>query len=182
MKNLFQFAGAALLALTMMFTVASCSQDPCVTKKITCANGGTCLDGLCSCVDGYEGDLCADLSRTKFIGTYGAFDEIASISGTNYTTNITGFGIAASSTGDGKVILTKFGGANETVVANVKGKTVTIPDGTVINVTDAGVTVAWTVSAATITNTATGVIKMAYTLKTASGTTATCTVASATRQ
>ncbi len=72
MKNLFQLAGAALLAATMLFSTTSCNQDPCVAKKITCANGGTCLDGLCSCVDGYEGELCAAESRTKFLGANNA--------------------------------------------------------------------------------------------------------------
>jgi len=42
--------------------------DPC--DDVACANGSTCDDGTCLCVDGYEGTLCDTEVRTKFLGTY----------------------------------------------------------------------------------------------------------------
>ena len=28
---------------------------------VNCANGGTCVDGNCTCVEGYKGDRCTEL-------------------------------------------------------------------------------------------------------------------------
>jgi hypothetical protein len=182
MKNLFKFLGATLVAASLMFTTA-CNPDKCQSpKKIECGAHGTCLDGLCGCDAGYEGTACDTLSRVKFVGSYSDFTESAVISGTTFDTNVSGFGIAASSTDETKVILTKFGGASNTVVATMQDKsTIKLPAGTVISVTDAGVTVNWTITSGTITNTGTNKIKMDYVL-TAGTTTATCTVTMATRQ
>ena len=27
---------------------------------VNCANGGTCVDGNCTCVEGYKGELCTE--------------------------------------------------------------------------------------------------------------------------
>ena len=166
------------------FTFMGCPQDPCVAKKVDCGTNGTCLEGLCNCSDGYEGEKCETESRTKFLGTYAAFTEVATIGTTDYNTNVTGFKIETSSAAGNKVILTKFGNANETVVATVKGTVITIPAATVINVTDAGTTVAWTVTSGTISQ-ATGGVKMDYVLTSGSGATlqtANCKVTLAVKQ
>lgn len=42
--------------------------DPC--KDVKCQNGGTCKDGKCACVFGYEGEKCEKLTRDKFIGSW----------------------------------------------------------------------------------------------------------------
>ena len=86
MKNLIKFAGAALVAATMLFTT-SCTQDLCVKNKITCQNGGTCLDGICTCAAGYEGDLCATESRTKFVGTFSG-NETCTVGSDTYSITI----------------------------------------------------------------------------------------------
>jgi hypothetical protein len=37
-------------------------------KKLQCSVHGTCLEGLCNCEDGYEGEKCDVLSNRKYIG------------------------------------------------------------------------------------------------------------------
>ena len=35
------------------------SEDPC--NAIICENGGSCLEGLCDCGEGFEGDFCENV-------------------------------------------------------------------------------------------------------------------------
>ena len=30
-------------------------------RGVNCANGGTCVDGKCTCAEGYKGEFCSDL-------------------------------------------------------------------------------------------------------------------------
>jgi hypothetical protein len=46
-----------------------CGPDPC-KPKFDCGANGTCLEGLCTCSDGYEGEKCDTLSFQKFIGRW----------------------------------------------------------------------------------------------------------------
>lgn len=57
------------------FSGVDCSvEDSCITQNVTCLNGGTCVDGSCDCVVGYEGDSCETESRIVFFGNYFAND------------------------------------------------------------------------------------------------------------
>lgn len=57
-----------ILTLICLTVVSSCKKDddndpitppdPCA--NVTCLNGGTCLNGTCSCPDGYTGSACED--------------------------------------------------------------------------------------------------------------------------
>jgi len=49
-------------------TYTSCSKDKC--KAVVCAYGGTCNDGVCTCVSGYEGVQCEVITRDKYTGIY----------------------------------------------------------------------------------------------------------------
>jgi hypothetical protein len=62
--KLFQILGVAAIAT---LGLASCEVDPC--NDVTCANGGTCVDGDCVCATGYEGTDCTTLVRAKFLGS-----------------------------------------------------------------------------------------------------------------
>lgn len=44
-------------------------------KNVTCLNGGTCVNGTCSCSSGYEGTDCSGVIRKKFIGTYKGYSK-----------------------------------------------------------------------------------------------------------
>lgn len=68
MKNIIQFS---FLAITLF--MFSCS-DAC--DDVDCGANGSCDDGICICVDGYEGTNCETEIRTKYLGTYnGNFSE-----------------------------------------------------------------------------------------------------------
>jgi hypothetical protein len=55
----------ALCVASVYFVGCGCD---CCRAKLNCGSNGTCLDGLCNCEDGYEGDRCETLSNLKFIG------------------------------------------------------------------------------------------------------------------
>lgn len=61
--TIFAFFG---IASTVLFT--SCEQDSCLELK--CRNGGTCAEGYCRCIDGYEGTECEIPVYYKFLGFY----------------------------------------------------------------------------------------------------------------
>lgn len=64
----------------LLITLIACSKKDSTTgnssgntdkcKGVVCDNGGTCKDGLCDCLPGYEGNKCEILSRDKYLGTY----------------------------------------------------------------------------------------------------------------
>jgi hypothetical protein len=56
----------------VLFYLSACKKDPC--KDIVCQNGGTSAASgkncTCSCLAGFEGDLCQIRTRDKLIGSY----------------------------------------------------------------------------------------------------------------
>lgn len=61
--TIFAFFG---IASTVLYT--SCEQDSCLELK--CRNGGTCAEGFCRCLEGYEGTECETPVSYKFLGFY----------------------------------------------------------------------------------------------------------------
>ena len=85
MKGFFVTA-LATLALFSAVVVESCKPDKC--KQVSCAYGGVCLDGACSCQTGYEGEHCETVTRSKFKGIYNV-NENGTLSGAaQYTVSI----------------------------------------------------------------------------------------------
>lgn len=64
MKNILYtfFAAAGMLILN------SCIHDSCV--DLNCQNGGSCIDDVCQCPDGYEGPECTIMSNERFRGMW----------------------------------------------------------------------------------------------------------------
>jgi hypothetical protein len=58
----------SLLLLALSLTYASCIQDEC--KDIVCSNGGVCVLGNCSCLNGYEGPNCTEVWNARFVGQW----------------------------------------------------------------------------------------------------------------
>ena len=56
---------AALFCIASIYFF-SCG-DHC-KLKVPCSENGACLEGLCYCSDGYEGESCDTLSSKKFVG------------------------------------------------------------------------------------------------------------------
>ena len=59
---------ASFVLLSLALVQTSCVKNPC--KNIECRNNGTCREGVCSCVSGYEGAFCQSQLSDKFIGTW----------------------------------------------------------------------------------------------------------------
>ncbi|MEY4877199.1 MAG: EGF-like domain [Bacteroidota bacterium] len=64
----FAFAVMTALSISTVTYFNSCKKDPC--KDVVCNNGGTCVDGTCSCTSGYEGANCETETRSKYVGEY----------------------------------------------------------------------------------------------------------------
>lgn len=54
--------------LSLVFFFLSCEKDPCET--IDCGPNGVCVDGVCDCTPGYEGEFCTEEMAAKFTGNY----------------------------------------------------------------------------------------------------------------
>ncbi len=50
--------------------------DKCA--NVTCQNNGTCIDGVCSCPLGYEGDACEKQTNVSYLGEWEVTQVIAS--------------------------------------------------------------------------------------------------------
>lgn len=57
--------------------IVSCGKDNSDTCKQTCQNGGTCVNGSCSCPAGYEGTSCEIKSLTKFTGSWKVTENLS---------------------------------------------------------------------------------------------------------
>jgi hypothetical protein len=66
MKNFNLKILIALCVVSVYFL--GCFPCDCCNKKVSCGEHGTCLNEMCSCEDGYEGEKCDILSNTKFVG------------------------------------------------------------------------------------------------------------------
>ena len=88
MKTLKSIAFTVALALGTFgaVTYTSCNSDDC--KDVVCNNGGTCIDGNCSCPTGFEGSDCGTLARAKFLGTYTG-SESCTLGTDNYSVKVT---------------------------------------------------------------------------------------------
>ncbi len=57
---------------TVYFTSCTPRCEECCNAQDKCGPHGTCLDGACTCEDGYETQVCDTLSSTKFLGRWKA--------------------------------------------------------------------------------------------------------------
>ncbi len=63
---------------------SSCTKDRC--KNVACQNGGTCVNGYCSCPSGYEGDHCeTGVTSTIVYWNHGFTDITLTLNNQAYT-------------------------------------------------------------------------------------------------
>jgi hypothetical protein len=120
-KNII-FSAVLSLGAFSAITYTACTKDEC--KDVVCQNGGTCVSGTCNCTTGYEGTNCETESRTKFIKSWSAADQIGS---TNLVYTVA---IAGGSAINGVLISNAFSDNffSNPINATVEGNTITIPD------------------------------------------------------
>ena len=139
MKSIRNIALSALLTIGAFgaVTYTSCNKDEC--KDVVCQNGGTCNNGVCSCLVGYEGANCETKSNAKFAGTWAAAETCSGATGNPYQVTIT-----ADPATPTKVLINNLGNYNCTVGGtitfdgSVNGANITINDnkcGTQMNAT-----------------------------------------------
>jgi hypothetical protein len=64
----------AVVFFTFLFCCSSCIPDHC--NDTVCDNGGVCVQGHCSCLNGYEGINCTEVWNTRFFGNWNATDVV----------------------------------------------------------------------------------------------------------
>lgn len=87
-----------LLIISVMILAVSCKDDPC--ESVVCQNDGTCVDGVCDCLPGFEGEFCELITRQKITGN---FVMTYNCEGDTAETDI--WGIAADAMTDNEVII-----------------------------------------------------------------------------
>jgi hypothetical protein len=119
------FSPVYFLVLVIFFSgiCLSCN-DTNKCDFVACANGGSCVDGGCICVTGYQGPTCQTMSTTDFIGNNSVWDSGTLFGPVTYPLNIT----------QGAVVTTMviknlyYGFFSDTVNAYISGpSTITIP-------------------------------------------------------
>jgi hypothetical protein len=61
------------VSVMMLVIHSACNKNKCA--GVVCANGGTCNNGSCTCLPGFEGPSCATYSRNKFLYTFSGGDS-----------------------------------------------------------------------------------------------------------
>ena len=120
MKHTIKFFSAlSLVALLFMSGCDDCKDVDCGT-----AAQGTCVEGVCECLAGYEGEDCKTNVTAKFIGTYVENGNCSETGAEAFTVTI-----AASSSDMTKILITGFWGFTTPVTAtvNADGLGFTIP-------------------------------------------------------
>lgn len=140
---------ATLFSFALMLMLQSCTEDLC--KDVDCGENGTCFEGNCTCLTGYEGTLCDAEWTDKFLGDYVGVlcplnDPIVNIN-------------SALTREDFALIrIANFAGSTKAVLADVINENTTVLRGDIIDVTGLGITMPpdFTVDASTVAYTGEG--------------------------
>lgn len=89
-KRITATASVVMLAFGSVL-YSSCEKDKTTTtvdtkcSNVVCQNGGSCIDGVCYCPAGYEGDKCEIASVNRYVGQW---DVTETIDGSSKPSNI----------------------------------------------------------------------------------------------
>ena len=109
-----------LLLSFSVFYLSSCQQDKC--KSTNCAYGGTCNQGVCTCLPGYTGPTCDTISSTFFTGSWNVTEQGTISLKRSYTVYIQQDTLTTG------VIIYNFYNYFAAVKATIKGDSITIPN------------------------------------------------------
>jgi len=101
-----------LLFTLIIICLTSCQDDPC--DAIVCQNNATCIDGICDCPPGFEGEFCEEFSRQKILGN---FHVTSNCMGDTSVTET--WGIGASGAAFNEVLINNFHKPALNVVATI---------------------------------------------------------------
>jgi hypothetical protein len=158
-KQLKSILIASAVTIGSFATIVSCNPDPC--QDVVCKNNASCLDGVCMCPLGFEGNDCSTQSISKFLGNNNSsinynFLDSSSVSACNKA-NGTGFDgiftMVRSSADTTRVIISNFGGFGPSIsiYATANGNKLTIPSQAVTGASFITVVGSGTISGNTIT-------------------------------
>ena len=119
-----RYVYAFLCLIIMSIALVSCDSDSCET--IDCGPYKTCVNGICVCEQGLEGDQCQIYSYEKFVGNYQVSESCAASTfpqGTQYVSDI-----IQDSRAIDRIYITQFANFGLTVEAVINGIYVTIPN------------------------------------------------------
>lgn len=101
-----------MLVLSISYLMLATACDPC--RKTICLNGGECVEAVCNCPNGYEGETCELLTRNNYTGTwYGTGSDGTYSTAVNWS--VTSRPNVDELLVDGQMIL-KFNGSNITLL------------------------------------------------------------------
>ena len=130
LRTILVSASLALFGFTAV-TYTSCTEDKC--KGISCAYGGTCNEGICTCPAGYEGPQCETINRVRYTGDWYVNEDGTQANAAQYTVSVEP---------NGDITHIKFTNFYnhllQNVDASVLGDTLTIPQQTINNFTVEG--------------------------------------------
>lgn len=123
MKSIRNIALSAFLTIGAftMVTFTSCDPDAC--KDVVCNNGGTCVNGNCDCLTGYEGSNCSTVSAASLPGTYTGTESCQPplSSSSSWSSTLT-----QSSNDETKVVISNFGDSGTNVTGQVNKNAITL--------------------------------------------------------
>lgn len=96
-----EFKIAVIISLLGLTLISSCKDEPC--DNVVCQNNGVCMEGVCDCPLGFEGEFCEEFSRQKILGN---FDVTSNCVGDSAETNT--WAIAASASAFNQVVIVNF--------------------------------------------------------------------------
>jgi hypothetical protein len=99
MKRMFKAGSVAFVTMLCFLLVGytACKKKPQDTDatgpctSVVCQNNGTCLNGTCQCIPGFEGEYCQTASNFRYVGKWNVTEKIIGSSNTGNINKTKGY-------------------------------------------------------------------------------------------